>query len=45
MFPYPPETIEVTVTSELFSDNNILEVSVVGTGEYEYRLDFGPWQP
>jgi gliding motility-associated-like protein len=41
---YPPETIEVTVTSELFSDNNILEVSVVGTGEYEYRLDFGPWQ-
>lgn len=41
---YPPETIEVTVTSKLFSDNNILEVSVVGTGEYEYRLDFGPWQ-
>jgi gliding motility-associated-like protein len=41
---YPPETIEVTVTSELFSDNNILEVSVVGTVEYEYRLDFGPWQ-
>jgi len=41
---YPPESIEVAVKSELFSDNNILEVSVVGTGLYEYRIDFGPWQ-
>ena len=41
---YPPETIEVALKSELFSDNNILEVSVVGTGVYEYRIDFGPWQ-
>ena len=41
---YPPETIEVALKSELFSDNNILEVSVVGIGSYEYRIDFGPWQ-
>ena len=41
---YPPESIAVEIKSTLFSDNNILEVSVVGTGEYEYRMDFGPWQ-
>ena len=41
---YPLETIEVALKSELFSDSNILEVSVVGTGVYEYRIDFGPWQ-
>jgi gliding motility-associated-like protein len=41
---YPPETIEVTLKSELFSDNNTLEVIVIGTGVYEYRIDFGPWQ-
>ncbi len=32
---YPPESIAVEIKSTLFSDNNILEVSVVGTGEYE----------
>ena len=41
---YPPEIIGVAIKSALFSDNNILEVSVVGTGIYEYRIDFGPWQ-
>tara|TARA_B110000027_G_scaffold64784_1_gene69444 strand:+ start:324 stop:1058 length:735 start_codon:yes stop_codon:yes gene_type:complete len=41
---YPPESIGVAIKSALFSDNNILEVSVVGTGIYEYRIDFGPWQ-
>ena len=41
---YPPESIDVTLLSPVFSDNNRLEVVVVGTGEYEYRVDFGPWQ-
>ena len=41
---YPPESIAVEIKSTLFSDNNILEVSVVGTGVYEYRMDYGPWQ-
>jgi len=41
---YPPESIDVTLLSELFSDNNKLEVTVVGMGVYEYRVDFGPWQ-
>ncbi len=41
---YPPESIAVELVSEAFSDNNIIEVTVVGNGEYEYRLDFGPWR-
>jgi len=41
---YPPEQISVTLASETFSENNIIEVDVVGGGEYQYRLDFGPWQ-
>ena len=41
---YPPESIDVTLLSSVFSDNNKLEVNVVGTGVYEYRVDFGPWQ-
>ncbi|MDA9057220.1 T9SS type B sorting domain-containing protein, partial [Flavobacteriaceae bacterium] len=41
---YPPESIDVTLLSPVFSDNNRLQVSVVGTGQYEYRVDFGPWQ-
>jgi gliding motility-associated-like protein len=41
---YPPESISVELLSTAFSSNNILEVTVVGIGEYEFRLDFGPWQ-
>lgn len=41
---YPPESVTATLTSDLFSGNNVIEVSVEGEGEYEYRLDFGPWQ-
>ncbi len=41
---YPPESIEVAIKSQIFSDNNTLEVTVVGTGVYDYRVDFGPWQ-
>jgi len=41
---YPPESISVELLSTAFSGNNIIEVTVVGIGEYEYRLDFGSWQ-
>jgi gliding motility-associated-like protein len=41
---YPPESIMVEMITSLFSGNNIIEVSVVGNGEYEYRLDLGSWQ-
>jgi len=41
---YPPEQITATLVSETFSENNIIEIDVVGNGEYEFRLDFGPWQ-
>ena len=41
---YPPESITVTLDSDAFSGNNILDVAVVGNGEYEYQLDNGEWQ-
>ena len=27
-----------------FSDNNVIEVEALGSGDYEYSLDGGPWQ-
>uniref|UniRef100_UPI00260C6A7B T9SS type B sorting domain-containing protein n=2 Tax=uncultured Psychroserpens sp. TaxID=255436 RepID=UPI00260C6A7B len=39
----PPE-VTATVTTEAFADTHVIEVSVVGVGEYEYSLDGGPWQ-
>ena len=41
---YPPESIAVELLSEAFVSNNVLEVTVSGNGDYEFRLDFGPWQ-
>ena len=41
---YPPENIDVTLLSEVFSDQNTIEVVVTGKGKYEYRVDYGPWQ-
>ena len=41
---YPPESINITLLSPIFSDNNRLEVNVIGAGTYEYRVDFGTWQ-
>lgn len=41
---YPPESITVELGSDTFSGNNILDVTVVGNGEYEYWLDDGEWQ-
>ncbi len=41
---YPPESMSVELLSTSFSDNNIIEVTVIGVGEYEYRLNSGSWQ-
>ena len=41
---YPPESITVEVVTPAFSDNNTIEVTVEGVGDYEYNLDNGPWQ-
>ncbi|NOY47552.1 MAG: T9SS type B sorting domain-containing protein [Chlorobi bacterium] len=39
-----PPIVNATVTSLAFSDNNVIEVEVIGIGVYEYSLDGGPWQ-
>lgn len=41
---FPPESIIAEVITDAFSDNNIIEVTVVGNGEYEYSLDGITWQ-
>lgn len=41
---YPPESISVELLTQAFSNNNKIEVTVIGVGEYEYRLDSGSWQ-
>lgn len=41
---YPPESITVELGSDAFSGNNILDITVVGNGDYEYRLDTTDWQ-
>jgi gliding motility-associated-like protein len=39
-----PPIVNATVTSLAFSDNNVIEVEVIGIGVYEYNLDGGLWQ-
>ena len=41
---YPPESITINVTSDAFSNDDIIEVNVSGNGTYEYSLDHGLWQ-
>ena len=41
---YPPESITAEVTTGAFSNNDIIEVSVVGNGTYEFSLDNEAWQ-
>ncbi len=41
---YPPESITAQATTDAFSKNNIIEVTLVGNGEYEFNLDDGTWQ-
>ncbi len=39
-----PPIVQATVVSDPFSDTNIIEVTVSGSGDYEYSIDNGPWQ-
>ena len=39
-----PPIVTAIVTSLAFSDNNVIEVEALGSGDYEYSLDGGPWQ-
>jgi len=39
----PPE-VSASVTSPVFSGANVIEVEVIGTGDYEYSLDDDLWQ-
>lgn len=41
---YPPESITAEVTTDAFSQNDMIEVSVIGKGEYEFSIDGGSWQ-
>jgi gliding motility-associated-like protein len=40
----PPTSITLEVTTDAFSELHIIEVSVTGSGTYEYSLDGGLWQ-
>ncbi|WP_291087545.1 T9SS type B sorting domain-containing protein [Flavobacterium sp. BFFFF1] len=40
----PPLTITAQVDTEFFADNATIEVTATPAGQYEYRLDDGPWQ-
>ena len=40
----PAIEVSPIVTTEFFAEEAIIEVGVEGYGDYEYRLDNGPWQ-
>ncbi|WP_431137663.1 T9SS type B sorting domain-containing protein, partial [Psychroserpens mesophilus] len=40
----PPTSISTQVTTDAFSELHIIEVTVTGSGTYEYSLDGGAWQ-
>src|SRR5690606_36207002 len=39
-----PPTITATVTTQAFSSNQVIEVAVAETGDFEFSLDNGSWQ-
>lgn len=39
-----PPIVEANITSDAFSNSNSIEVTVTGSGIYEYSLDGGSWQ-
>jgi gliding motility-associated-like protein len=39
-----PPIVTATVASLAFANNHVIEVEALGTGDYEYSLDNGPWQ-
>ncbi len=43
VMPLSPPIVRATVTTDAFVDNQTIEVSVDGTGDYQYKLDDGEW--
>ena len=39
-----PPIVTAQVTTQAFAENHVIEVTVSGSGVYEYSLDGGPWQ-
>ena len=39
-----PAIVEAVVTTLAFAEEHVIEANAVGSGNYEYRLDNGPWQ-
>ena len=44
VIPSSPAVVEAIVTTLAFAEEHIIEANAVGSGDYEYRLDDGPWQ-
>ncbi len=40
----PAILVDPVVTTEFFAEEAIIQVDIEGYGDYEYRLDNGPWQ-
>ena len=43
VIPSSPAIVEAIVTTLAFAEEHIIEANAVGSGDYEYRLDDGPW--
>ena len=39
-----PPVVTTTVTTLAFANSHVIEVEALGSGDYEYSLDNGPWQ-
>ena len=44
VIPSSPAIVEALVTTLAFAEEHVIEANAVGSGDYEYRLDDGPWQ-
>ena len=44
VIPSSPAVVEAVVTTLAFADEHVIEANAVGSGDYEYSLDNGPWQ-
>ena len=44
VIPSSPAVVEAVVTTLAFADEHVIEANAVGSGDYEYSLDDGPWQ-
>ncbi|MCX7551407.1 T9SS type B sorting domain-containing protein [Xanthomarina sp. F2636L] len=40
----PPQTLDVNIVTEPFSDNHVVEIIAVGHGDYLYAMDEGQYQ-